>query len=279
MKRRITSVLSIVAMIAVVAGASVLGGCGSGGLSGTLTLAGSTTVLPIAQEAADMFMEENPDANVTVQGGGSSVGVTQVGEGTVQIGNASRDLKDDEKDLGLVDHKIALDMILVVVNKDVNVDELSADQTKDVFIGNITNWKDVGGEDAPITVIVRDEASGTREIFDEKVLGEDQKPVSGAQEANSNGIVREKVASTPGAIGYISFGYADDSVKALKYDGVEGSLETAGSGEYAISRFLHMFTKGEPDELAQAYLDFVLSDEFQDEVVSQEYIPMTEVEK
>jgi phosphate transport system substrate-binding protein len=224
-----------------------------------------------------MFMDENPRVNVTVQGGGSSVGVSNVAEGVVDIGNASRGLKDDEKNLGLVDHEIALDVIAVIANKDVPVDELTADQVFDIFTGAVTNWKDVGGPDAAIIVVVRDEASGTREMFDEKALNK-EKPVAGAIESNSNGIVRQTVSSTPNSIGYVSLGYVDASVKAINYDGVEASKETALDKTYPLSRFLHMFTRGDAGELAQAFIDFVLSDKFQDEVVAGEYIPMTQVE-
>jgi phosphate transport system substrate-binding protein len=278
----ITAVSLAVAMMMVFAAA----GCGESDngaaepdeptLSGTLDLSGSTTVLPIAQEAADMFMDENPDVTVNVQGGGSSVGISNVAEGVVDIGDASRALKDDEKSLGLVDHEIALDVVVVVVNKDVTVKDLTAEQVKGIFTGQINNWKDVGGADAPIVVVIRDEASGTREVFDEKAL-EKEDPVAGAIETNSNGIERQTVSSTPGAIGYISLGYLDSSVNVVSIDGVEGNKDTAVDGTYPISRYLHMFTKGEATGLAEAFLDFILSDDFQDETVSKEYIPMTEI--
>lgn len=276
-KKGIGVVWATVAIILV-----MVAGCGSG-VSGTLSLSGSTTVLPLAQEAADQFMEKNPDATINVQGGGSSVGITNVAEGVVEIGDSSRELKDEEKSLGLVDHKIALDIIVVVVNPSVKVDNLTADQVKDIFNSNLTNWSQVGGADGNITVVVRDAASGTREMFDEKALGSKKespyKPPSGAIESNSNGIVRQTVASTPGAIGYISFGYVDKSVKPLKYGGVEGNLQTALDNTYTLSRYLHMFTKGEATGAAKSYIDFVLSPEFQNDVVSKEYIPITEAEK
>jgi len=247
------------------------------GLSGELTISGSTTVLPLAQEAADQFMEENPGARVTVQGGGSSVGISNVSEGVVDIGNASRALKEDEEDLGLIDYEIALDVITVVVNPDVPVTDLTAEQVNGIFTGAITNWSEVGGPDAPITVVIRDEASGTREVFDEKALEDDAELVDGAIESNSNGIVRQTVASTPDSIGYISLGYLDSSVTAVSYDGVEASAETAVDGTYPLARYLHMFTKGQPSGLAEAYIDFVLSDEFQSEIVAEDYIPVTEI--
>jgi phosphate transport system substrate-binding protein len=261
----------------------VMSAAGCGGLSGTLTMSGSTTVLPIAQEAADQFTKDNPSANVTVQGGGSSVGITQVSEGAVDIGDSSRELKDEEKDLGLVDHKVAFDVILVVVNPDVKVDDLTADQVKGIFTGTTTDWNQVGGPDEKITVVIRDSASGTREMFDEKALESSKdNPVelaSGAIECNSNGVMREKVSSTPGSIGYISYGYADKSVEPVKYNGVEGNLGTGLDGTYPLARYLHMFTKGEATGLAKSFIDFVLSPDFQNDTVSKEYIPMTEVKQ
>ncbi len=244
-------------------------------LTGSLIISGSTTVLPLAQEAAEMFMEIHPNAQVNVQGGGSSVGIRNVSEGVVQIGNSSRGLKDEEKGLGLVEHKIALDVIAVIVNKDAAVTDLTLAQVKDVFQGKITNWKEVGGADQTITVVVRDEASGTREIFDEKVLSK-EKPMAGAIESNSNGIVKTKVSSTPGAIGYVSLGYVDETVGMLKFDGIEANVANSVDGKYPVSRFLYMFTKSEPDEISKAYIDYVLSDEFQNDVVAKSYIPMKE---
>lgn len=276
----------VFAVVAVAVLIVLAAGCGGGGggaveeekpkLSGTLNLSGSTTVLPIAQEAAEMFMDENPGVTVNVQGGGSSVGISNVAEGVVDIGDASRDLKEEEKNLGLVDHKIALDVIAVIAHKDVPVENLTKDQVKAIFTGKMTNWKEVGGPDQAIRVVIRDEASGTREMFDEKALGK-EKPVAGAIECNSNGIVRQTVSSTPYSIGYISLGYLDNSVKALKYEGVTADKENAVNKTYPLSRYLHMFTKGEATGLAKAFIDFVLSERFQNEVVASEYIPMTQI--
>ncbi len=282
--RKVRKKATVAALVLATALSLVAAGCGGGGgeengeaaLSGTLNLSGSTTVLPLAQEAAEMFMERNPGVTVNVQGGGSSVGISNVAEGVVDIGNASRGLKDEEKSLGLVDHEIALDVIVAIVHKDVPVDGLDSDQVYGIFTGKVTNWKDVGGPDKAITVAVRDEASGTREMFDEKALRK-EKPPAGAIETNSNGIMRQFVSSTPFSIGYISLGYLDGSVKALKYDGVEGSKAAAVGKTYPLSRYLHMFTKGEATGLARAFIDFVLSDEFQNGVVAEEYIPLTEI--
>ncbi len=273
----LASMLSLAAAFLLVLAAV---GCGNGtasgsDLSGSLSLSGSTTVLPIAQEAADMFMENYPKVTVNVQGGGSSVGISNVAEGIVDVGDSSRELNNDESSKGLVDHKIAYDVIVVITNKNVPVENLSADQVKGIFTGTIKNWQEVGGPDAPITVVVRDSSSGTREMFDEKAL-QKQKPLSGAIETNSNGIMRQTISSTPNAIGYVSLGYADGSVKLLDYGGVAGNQANALNGSYPLSRYLHMFTKGEPSDLAKAFIDYVLSNDFQNQVVSKEYIPITE---
>ena len=250
-KRRLGLIIAVSLAVALMMFAAV--GCGESEdqpmepgdptLSGTLNISGSTTVLPLAQEAAIMFMDENPDVTVNVQGGGSSVGISNVAEGVVEIGNASRGLKEEEENLGLVDHEIALDVITVIVHPDAPVDDLTADQVFGIFTGAITNWSEIGGPDEAINVVVRDEASGTREIFDEKALDKES-PLAGAIETNSNGIMRQTVSSTPFSIGYISLGYLDDSVKAVMYDGVEASAETAVDGTYLLSRYLHMFTAG-----------------------------------
>jgi len=281
MRRKSKVGITVAGLILVLVIALALAGCGGSGLSGTLMLSGSTTVQPIAQEAADQFMKANPSANMTVQGGGSSVGITQVSEGSVNIGDSSRDLKDEEKNLGLVDHKVAFDVIVLIINPDMSVNNLTADQVKGIFTGAITNWSQVGGPDGTITVVTRDSASGTREMFDEKALGSTKdnpvKLVAGAIEANSNGIMRQKVASTKGAAGYISYGYLDKSVKPLQFNGVAGNLQTGLDKTYPLSRYLHMFTKGDATGLTKAYIDFVLSPDFQNTTVSKEYIPMTKV--
>lgn len=277
------SVTTISAALIIATMGLILAGCQGGkepsqisdGLVGKIAISGSTTVLPLAQEAAEMFMEKYPKVEVNVQGGGSSVGIQNVSQGIVEIGNSSRGLKDDEKNLGLTEHKIALDVIAIITSGAGTVTDLTLAQVKDIFQGKIKNWKEVGGADQAITVVVRDETSGTREVFDEKVLLKEE-PVAGAIESNSNGIVKTQVSSTPGAIGYVSLGYIDDSVKTITLGGVEANVANSVSGAYPVSRFLYMFTKGEGNKLSKAYIDFVLSDEFQNDVVADSYIPIAE---
>lgn len=262
-----------------------LPGCGqkapTGSVSGTVKVSGSTTVLPLSQEAATEFTDENPGANVEVQGGGSSVGISQLAEGIVDIGNSSRELKGEEAGKGLVDHRIAFDIIAIVANPSLPIDDLTSTQVKDIFTGRVTDWKEVGGPDGEIVVVVRDQASGTREMFDEKALGSTKdhpvESTASAIECASNGVVRETVGTTKGAIGYLSFGYINKLVKPVSYGGVPPDLENAKSGAYPMARFLHMFTKGEARGAARSYIDFVLSDKFQNDVVALEYIPVKQV--
>jgi phosphate transport system substrate-binding protein len=267
-------VLSVSLLLAVLA----LAACGtapSGAeLSGEITVAGSTSVQPLAEVLAEAFMATYPEVSITVQGGGSSVGVKSAGEGTVDIGTVSRALKDSElqqfPDLQVF--TIARDGIAVVVHPEVPVDGLTKDQVKQIFAGEVTNWGEVGGPDRPIIVVSREEGSGTRGAFEELVMGEEGLIVSTAILQPSNGAVRTTVSTTPDSIAYLSFGYLDQSVKALAIDGVEPTEENALSGDYPVVRPLSMLTKGAPSELAQAWLDFILSPDGQAVVADEGYI-------
>jgi phosphate transport system substrate-binding protein len=252
----------------VMAIALVLSGCGrsSVGSQERLTVTGSTTVLPIAEVAAEDFQTANPGKRVLVAGVGSSAGIESVSNGTSDIGTSSRDLKPEEKSLGLVDTKIALDAIAVIVNPSNPVGGLTKDQIARIFEGKITNWKQVGGPDLAIGLVNRDEASGTREAFSKFVLGtSDFDPTAAV--LPGTGQVRSVVAQAAGAVGYISLGFVDASVKALAVDGIPAEEKTVADGTYPLWRYLHFFTKGQPSGLAKAYTDFVLSANVQDEVV------------
>jgi phosphate transport system substrate-binding protein len=246
------------------------------GLSGQLQLAGSTTVQPLAEELAEAFMAMNPDLVIEIQGGGSSVGVTSAGEGTVDIGNASRAVKDSEMEEfpNLQVFTIAYDGIAVVTHPDTQLATLSVEQVRDIFAGEITNFSEVGGPDAPIAVVSREEGSGTRAAFEELVMeaGEEEKVITEkALLQQSNGQVRTTVATTPNSIGYLSFGFLDESTRGVPIDGVEPSVANVKGGDYPIFRPLNMLTNGPPNELAQAFLDFVLSGEGQ-AIVAEDYI-------
>jgi phosphate transport system substrate-binding protein len=231
-----------------------------------LTVTGSTTLLPIAEIAAKQFEADNPGTRVLVAGLGSSAGIESVSNGTAGIGTSSRDLKDAEKSLGLVDTKVALDAIAVIVNLDNPIDSLTTSQVADIFEGKVTNWSELGGEDMEIGLVNRDEASGTREAFLKIVLKGAEFDRTAAI-LPGTGQVRSVVAQSHSAVGYISLGFADKSVKAIAIDGVEPNESTVADGTYPISRALHFFTKGEPTGLAKKYIDFVLSPAVQDEIV------------
>jgi len=244
-------------------------------LSGTITVAGSTTVQPLAEELAEAFMAANPGVKIQVQGGGSSVGVKSAGQGTVDIGTASREIKDSElaefPDLKI--YTIAIDGIAIVTHPEVSVSDLTVEQVRDIFSGKITNWKEVGGPDRPIVVVSREEGSGTRGAFEELVMGKDAKIVATAILQNSNGAVRTTVAGTPDSIAYLSFGYLDRSVKALRIGGVEATTANVLNGSYPISRPLNMLTKGEPKGVVKAWLDWILGPDGQ-AIVAKHYIPV-----
>jgi len=245
------------------------------GLSGKIVEAGSTTVQPLAEKLAEAFSAKYPQVQITVQGGGSSVGVKSAGQGTVDVGAASREVKDSEREKypDLVVHTIARDGIAIVAHPDVPLEGLTKEQVKNIFAGEITNWSDVGGPDKPIVVVSREEGSGTRAAFEEMVMGKEGPPiVDTAILQPSNGAVRTTVSTTPDSIGFLSFGYLDESIKALAIDGVEATVENAASGVYPVVRPLNLLTKGEPDGLVKAWLDFILSDEGQKIVVEEGYI-------
>ena len=262
----------------IVASSLALAGCAkSGGASQTsLTVTGSTTVLPIAEVAAEDFQTANPGKRVLVAGVGSSAGIESVSNGTSDIGTSSRDLKPEEKPLGLVDTKIALDAIAVIVNPSNPVSGLTKAQVSEIFQGKIKNWKDVGGPDLEIGLVNRDEASGTREAFSKFVLGTaDFDPTAAV--LPGTGQVRSVVAQAAGAVGYISLGFVDSTVKALAVDGIPANEKTVADGTYPLWRYLHFFTKGDPKGLAKAYIDYILSADVQNTVVRDAgFLPITE---
>ncbi len=237
-----------------------------GGLEGSVTLVGSTSVTPIAEAIGNAFMEENPNAKIEVQGVGSSAGIKATDDGSADIGMSSRELKDEEKDLGIGEHIIAYDGIAVVVHPNNEVSDLTPEEIGQIYRGEITNWNKVGGADEEIEVISREEGSGTRSAFEELMaLESDQGSLvkQDATFADGNGAIVSNVAQKENAIGYISLSYLDDTVKALTVNGMDPTVENIKSGDYAVSRPFLMLTKGEVSDAAQAYLDYVLSEEGQ----------------
>ena len=233
-------------------------------LSGSISMVGSTSMEKLANALSEAFMEEYPDVTVTAEFVGSGAGIEAVTNGTADIGNSSRSLKDEEKAAGVVENVVAIDGIAVCVDPANEVADLTKEQLTNIYNGTVTNWKEVGGVDEPIIVIGREAGSGTRGAFEELVDLKDA--CKYANELDSTGAVIAKVASTPGAIGYASLDALDDSVKALSLEGVEATAENIKAGNYFLSRPFVMATKGEISEqndLVQAWFDFVLGDEGQ----------------
>ena len=233
-------------------------------LSGSISMVGSTSMEKLANALSEAFMEEYPEVTVTAEFVGSGAGIEAVTNGTADIGNSSRSLKDEEKAAGVVENVVAIDGIAVCVDPANEVADLTKEQLTNIYNGTVTNWKEVGGADEPIIVIGREAGSGTRGAFEELVDLKDA--CKYANELDSTGAVIAKVASTPGAIGYASLDALDDSVKALSLEGVEATAENIKAGNYFLSRPFVMATKGEISEqndLVQAWFDFVLGDEGQ----------------
>lgn len=231
-------------------------------LSGSIGMVGSTSMEKFANALRETFMAKYPDVSVTAEFTGSGAGVEAVINGTADIGNASRNLTDEEKAAGVSENIVAIDGIAVVVDPANTVSDLSKEQLADIYQGNIKNWSEVGGSDTPIVVVGREAGSGTRSAFEEILEVEELCQYS--NELDSTGAVMAKVASTPGAIGYVSLDVIDDSVKALTLEGAEANEENIKSGSYFLSRPFVMATKGEiseQNEAVKALFDFIYSEE------------------
>jgi len=247
--------------------------------SHTLVLSGSTTVLPIAAKAAEAFMTKNSNFDVQVTGGGSGVGVTAAGEGTANIGMSSRDLNAAEmtKYPSLNVITIAKDGVVIIVNPVNTVNSLTLKNIAAIYNGTITNWKQLGGSDAPIVIVGRDSASGTRDYFNSAVM----KNLTTAKtmlEKNSNGAIQQTIAQVPGSIGYVGLGYVDTTVKAVPLN-VNGTLMNATVDSvktltYPLSRNLYFITKGQPSKDAKTFIDYILSPEGQKIVADVDYVPL-----
>ncbi|HWQ77620.1 MAG TPA: phosphate ABC transporter substrate-binding protein, partial [Anaerovoracaceae bacterium] len=243
---------------------------GTGGetaeVTGTVVTAGSTSVQPLSEELAAAFMDANSGITVEVQGGGSGQGIKAIEEKIADFGALSREVKEEEKGSLAEEFVIAKDGVAVIVNPEITVEDLTIEQIKKIYTGEIKNWSEVGGADAPIVVVSREEGSGTRGAFTEitKVFADEvDNTTKDALVQGSTGAVMQTVATTPNTIGYVSLGSLADTVKAVKVEGVTPTTETVLSGEYKISRPFLYVTGGELTEAAQLYIDFVMSDEGQ----------------
>ncbi len=249
-------------------------------LAGTLVIKGSTTVLPIAQKVAEAYMKQNPDVKISISGGGSGNGMKALIDGSTDIADSSRFIKPKEVSLAVgkgvypVPFAVAYDCIVPVVHPSNPVTNITMDQLKAIYKGEIKNWKEVGGPDRPIVVISRDTSSGTYEVWHKKVMKK-ERVFPGALLQASNGAVAQAVSKNKNAIGYISLGYLDKGIKALMVNQITGSEETTLNGTYPVSRPLYMFTKGWPKGDTLNFINFVLNPEKgQKYVRDAKYVPL-----
>lgn len=265
MKKKFAKIVGILGAASMMAAS--LAGCGnsnaSGGeLSGNLALAGSTSMEKVCEGLMEGFMEKYQNVTVTTEYTGSGAGLESLAAGSVDIGNASRHVKDEEIESGAVENIVALDGIAVVTDVDNSVTDLTSEELADIYTGEITNWSELGGTDEAIVVIGRESGSGTRDAFEE--LLEIADACNYAQELDSTGAVLAKVASTPGAIGYVSLDVIDDTVNSVSLNGVAATEENILAGDYMLSRPFVMATKGEiseQNELVKAWFDYIASEE------------------
>jgi len=259
----------------------------SSGQKQTITISGSTTVLPIVQKAADQYMATHSNADIQVSGGGSGVGIQAIGAKTVDIGMSSREVTSAEKtkypDFDII--TVAHDGIAVIVNPQNQIQYITPDQVKNVYLGKVTKWTEIGGANVPntnnaIVLVGRDSASGTRSYFDESVLLK-ATPSNKMLEKNSNGAVTQTIAQTPGAIGYVSIGYVSSDVKAVPiwYNAdkiITPSAATVKDKSYPLSRDLYIITNGQPSGLTKDFIDYLLGADGQKIVADEGYVPITE---
>ena len=255
MKKILKSILTLGIMTTLIAGCSDASSLSNNGddisqLSGTITMNGSTSMEKFATALNESFMAKYPNITATVEFTGSGAGIEAVGNAAVDIGNSSRNLKDEEKAKGIVENIVAIDGIGVIVDNTNTIDNITKRQLTDIYSGKIKNWKDIGGNDSNIVVIGREAGSGTRSAFEELLELSDK--CKYAQEIDSTGAVMAKVSSTPGAIGYVSLDVVNDTVKLVSLDNIKATAENIKAGNYFLSRPFVMATKGEISEQSQA---------------------------
>lgn len=265
-----------------------LAGCGNASSTGNsstnskqvqIVAVGSTALQPLVESAQEQFVAKNANYQITVQGGGSGTGLSQVASGSVQIGNS--DVFAEEKDgvdaSKLVDHQVAVVGMAPVVNKAVGVKNVTKDQLIAIFTGKVKNWQELGGKDQEIVVVNRASGSGTRATFE--IWGLDGAKTIQAQEQDSSGTVKKIVSSTPGAISYLALSYIDDSLEALSLDGVAPTAENIETNDWPIWSYEHMYTKGNPTKEIKKFLDYMVSDEVQEGLVKElGYLPVTKMQ-
>jgi len=289
--------LVVVVAALAVAGAFALTGCGpassdngtqsessaGGELSGTINVAGSDTMVNLAQAWAEKFNEENAGVQITVKGGGSGNGIAALINKTVDFANASREIKSEEESaaeaagVDPVETEVARDGVVVIVNTANGVTDLTKEQLGKIYAGEITNWKDVGGADAEIVLLGRDTSSGTYGFIKDEVLGKlPNKPeyAKSMRNLQSSQAIVDEVGKNPNAIGYVGLGYENATIKPVAVDGTQSSLESVLDGTYALSRGLYMYSDGELDGVKKAYVEWILSDAGQAIIEEQGFVPL-----
>lgn len=244
----------------------------------SITAVGSSALQPLVESVAEEFQSNNPGKFINVQGGGSGTGLSQVQAGAVEIGNS--DLFAEEKSgidaTKLEDHRVAVVGITPIVNPKVGIKNISLANLQKVFTGEITNWKELGGTDTPIVLLNRASGSGTRATFEKWVM--DGQEAKQAQEQDSSGMVRQIVKDTAGAISYVAFSYVTSDVQTLSIDGVKPTDENVMDNKWIIWSYEHMYTKKNPDSLTQSFIEYILSDEIQENLVTKlGYIPISKM--
>jgi len=266
----------------------LLGGCVGSSTEGSsqtdqdqteIVAVGSTALQPLVDTAQEEFVQQNSNYNISVQGGGSGTGLSQVQNGSVTIGNS--DVFAEEKEGvdadSLVDHRVAVVGMAPVINKETGVSELTKQELIDIFTGEITNWKEVGGKDQKVSVVNRASGSGTRDTFEKWAL--DGAETVQTQEQDSSGAVKQIVSETPGAISYLALSHLDDSLQEIAIDGVQPTEEAIQTNDWKIWSYEHMYTQGEPEEEVQEFLDFMVSENIQNGPVRKlGYLPITEMQ-
>lgn len=284
------SLKGIIAALAVIVITGAFVGCGStpaptNSKSGTITVAGSTALQPLADAASKNFKTAYPDANITVQGGGSGTGLTQVSSGAVEIGNS--DIFAEEKltaDVAktVVDHKVCVVSFAPVVNDKVTIDNLTKDQLVSIFTGKVTNWKEIGGPDMKIVVINRPKSSGTRATFKKRALNNMDEVEGKALTEDSSGQVKKTIETTEGSIGYLASSYTNNEanltgIKVLKFNGIAMTPATVADGTYPIASYEHMYTKAEATGLAKDFIDYMTSADNKALISKLGYIPISDM--
>ncbi|AEV94825.1 phosphate ABC transporter substrate-binding protein PstS family protein [Pediococcus claussenii] len=267
MHKRLALLFSLLGMVFIVAACGNNSASKSG--SKNVTIVGSTALQPLVEKASNEYKTQNSKLNITVQGGGSGTGLSQVQQGSVDVGDSDifAGQQDGIKASKIVDHKVAVVGIAPVINKDVKITNISKDDLMKIFTGKITNWKSVGGPDKKIVVINRAQGSGVRKTFEQSILG--GKEAMTSQEKDSNGTVQKIVSSTPGAISYLAFSYVNKDLKALKIDGVEPNDSNVTTNKWKIWSYEHMYTQKKPSKATMDFIKYMDSKAVQNKLVKQ----------